>query len=115
MLIAGDIGPQLWTPVLEQQAQHGLQEPSDGTVASLTIDQSLAWRQEWDMLSQVKNVEPTSSPACMSPSESRTTSSANLASTLPTSGGAGLDEDSDPLADLPDLVSSSFDSGDGRM
>jgi hypothetical protein len=52
----------------------------------------------------------------MSPSESRTKSSAHPTSTLPTGGGAGSDEDSDPLADLPDLVSSSFDSGeDGRM
>ena len=64
---------------------------------------------------QDKNIEQTSSPACMSPSESRTTSSANLTSTLPTAGGTGSDEESDPLADLPDLVSSSFDSGDGRM
>lgn len=51
----------------------------------------------------------------MSPSESRTASSANLTSTLPTAGGTGSDEESDPHADLPDLVSSSFDSGDGRM
>ena len=52
----------------------------------------------------------------MSPSESRTTSSAHPTSTLPTGGGTGSDEDSDPLADLPDLVSSSFNSGeDGRM
>ena len=85
-------------------------------LSALNNDSRPARRQTRNTRSQVQNFEQTSSPACMSPSKSRTASSANLTSTLPTGGGAGSDEDSDPLADLSDLVSSSFDSGeDGRM
>ena len=45
----------------------------------------------------------------MGPSKSRTKRSENLSSTLLT-GGDISDEDSDPFADLPDLVSSSCDT-----
>ena len=85
-------------------------------LSALNNDSSPACRQTRNTRFQVQNIEQTSSPACMSPSESRTKSSAHLTSTLPTGGGAGTDKDSDPLTDLLDPVSSSFDSGeDGRM
>ena len=85
-------------------------------LSSLNIKLPSDRKQGRDVRFQAKNIEPTSSSACMSPSEMRTISSGNHSSTLPTGGGTGMDEDSDPFADLPDLVSSSCDSSrDGPM
>jgi hypothetical protein len=55
-------------------------------LSALNNDSCPARRQTRNTRSQVQNFEHTSAPACMSPSESRTTSLANLTSTLPTQG-----------------------------
>ena len=54
------------------------------SLSALNNDSRHARRQTRNTRSQVQNIEQTSSPACMSPSESRTSSSTHLTSTLPT-------------------------------
>jgi len=56
------------------------------------------------------NIEPSTSPACMSPSKMRKTCSTSTSSSLP-AGGTAAAEDSDSLQDL---VTSSFDKDDKK-
>ena len=78
---------------------------------SLDVDPRSARRQARAAQIQPSNIEPSTSPACMSPSKMRKACSTSTSSSLP-AGGTAADEDSDSL---PDLVTSSFDEDDGNM